>query len=755
MRILLGNPPWRKANRLGVRAGSRWPFTLEVPEGARILPYIPFPFFLAYAAAVLERERFPVMLIDAIAEGLTEEEYLAKVVAFKPDLVLHETSTASIDVDLRIAEKVKESTAARIALTGPHASVIGEQIIRDNRFVDFILAGEYELTLLDLCKHLMEGTPIADIIGLSFRKPDGTIQTNPRRPSIKDLDGLPWPARHFLPMQNYRDAFCDMPQPMLQMWASRGCPYRCIFCLWPDVMYGDHEYRTRDPVDVANEVEHCQKEYRFKSFYFDDDTFNLGKARITALCREIRKRNLGIPWAAMCRADAIDEEMLREMKDSGLIAVKYGIESVSQEIVNASGKRLDLKKAERAIELTRKLGIRFHLTFTFGLPGETHETIKKTIEYAIEKDPDGLQFSLATPFPGTVYHEQLKKAGNVVAGSWAEYDGSGKAVIRTDRLSTSDLERWHTEAYRLWGEHRNRNALKKGIAGGRPQKVSLYIPCYNAAKTLKGCIESVLSQSYPIDEILVIDDGSSDETVSIASRYPVKIIRHPKNLGLAAGRNTAFRTAKNELVAAVDADVVLDKDWLRTLIGCFNTYDTAGACGRLIEKHQSSLPDAWRATHMPQHWGEKRIQNPYFLFGADSIYRKGPIIEIGLYNESLRTNFEDVEMGVRLTKAGKPIIYDPSAVAYHLRRDTTPSVLRAYYLWYSPNYPSPLSAAGLAHRLRVYFGDLLRMLKDDCSPDGISFLIIDVLLWLYRSFTDIRSYARNIVFSKKKPTLSK
>ena len=737
MKIFIGNPPWKKGNRLGVRAGSRWPFTMEVPEGTRIPPYVPFPFFLAYAAAVLERARIPVMLVDAISEGLTDEEYLAKVTAFNPDLVLHETSTASIATDLRIAKRTKESTRARVALAGPHVSVMGDQVLRENAFVDFVLAGEYELTLLDLCRHLADAAPIEEVKGLSFKNADGTVRTTPRRPPIEDLDTLPWPARHFLPMENYRDSFCDMPHPMLQMWASRGCPYRCIFCLWPDVMYGGHEYRTRDPVDVADEIEHCQKKYGFKSFYFDDDTFNLGKPRIIALCREIKKRNAGIPWAAMCRADAADEEMLRAMKDSGLIAVKYGIESASQEIVNASGKKLDLDKAEKAIELTRKLGIRFHLTFTFGLPGETPETIKRTISYALEKNPDCLQFSLATPFPGTAYHRTLKASGGIAAGSWDEYDGSGKSVIRTEHLSRQELEGWLCEAYRMWDERRR--------AKSAPAKVTVYVPCYNAAKTLDECLKGVTAQSYPIDEILVIDDGSTDETVSIASRHPVKIIRHSGNLGLAASRNTAFRAARNEFVAAADADVVLDTHWLEKIMENLADPAVAGACGRLVEKCSSTPPDAWRAVHMPQHWGEEKIRNPYFLFGADNLYRKDSIVKIGFYNEGFKTNFEDVDMGIRLAKAGKPTAYDPSAVAHHLKKDTTISVLRAYYLWYSPNYPSPLSAAALAHRLLVYFSDWLRMLKIDCRAGRESFLIIDIMLWLYRSFVDAAWWVRTLI----------
>jgi len=737
MRIFLGNPPWRIGNRLGVRAGSRWPFTMEVPEGTRLPPYIPFPFFLAYAAAVLERKRIPVMLIDGIAEGLTEEEYIAKVSAFNPDLVLHETSTASIATDLRIAQKIKESTYARVALAGPHVSVLTERILTENAFVDFILVGEYELTLLDLCAHLMNATPLGEVNGLSFRKPDDAIQTNPRRPSLKDLDSLPWPARHYLPMERYRDAFCDMPHPMLQMWASRGCPYKCIFCLWPDVMYGDHEYRVRDPGDVADEVEYCQKKYGYKSFYFDDDTFNLGKARIITLCREIKKRNLGIPWAAMCRADAIDEEMLRQMKDAGLIAVKYGIESASQEIVNSSGKKLDLKKAEKAIELTRKLGIRFHLTFTFGLPGETDKTIKKTIDYALEKDPDCLQFSLVTPFPGTEYHERLKKTGNIVAGSWEEYDGSGKSVIRTDCLPKEELEHWLREAYRLWGEHQSKKAVTKGTTTGGMRKVSLYIPCYNAAKTLTPCLESVLAQSYPVDEILIVDDGSSDETVAIASRYPVKIIRHPRNLGLAASRNTAFRAARGEYVAAIDADVVLDKDWLKTLMASLTQSDIAGACGKLTERYQSRLADRWRAVHCRQHLGEEQILNPDFLYGSNNVIHREAVVKIGLYDLKYKSNYEDVNLSHRLRAAGYTILYQPAARAEHLRRDSIFSALDMDWRWWIYHYEGTGKYSSLRSTILANWQKMLEYIRADINASRFEFLPVDILLLFFHIYKDM------------------
>jgi len=739
MKILLGNPPWKKGNRLGVRAGSRWPFTMEVPEGTRIPPYVPFPFFLAYAAAVLERERFPTLLVDAIAEGLTEDEYFARVKALNPDLILHETSTASFDVDLAIAKRLKETTAARIALSGPHVSVLTDDVMKENGWIDFILIGEYELTLRELCQQLEHSGPLQDVMGLSFRRPDGAIVHNPRRPSVRDLDSLPWPARHFLPMHNYRDSFCDMPHPMLQLWSSRGCPFRCVFCLWPDVMYGDHLYRPRNAKDIVGEIEACHKEYTLRSFYFDDDTFNIGKERVIGICEEIRKRGIGLPWAAMCRADTVDEEMLRAMKESGLIAVKYGIESSSQEILDASGKNLDLEKADRAIELTRKSGIRFHLTFTFGLPGETRETIKSTIDYALARDPDCLQFSLATPFPGTRYHDALKKKGDIIARSWEEYDGSGKSVIRTEHLSREELEHWLGEAHRLWGEHLGkRRSPRRVISGVGRENVSLYIPCYNAAKTIRQCIEGVLAQSYPVDEILIIDDGCADETVAIASNYPVRIIRHGRNLGLAASRNTAFREAKNEYVAAVDADVMLDKDWLKKLMEAFTAYDIVGACGKLTERYQTRLADRWRAVHCKQHFGDKEIFDCDFVYGSNNVLWKEAVERVGLFNLKHRTNYEDVDLCERLKAAGYHILYQPEARAEHLKQDTVLSALDADWRWWIHHYSGKGKYSSLATTIRANWEKMMDYIEKDSAGRQWSFVLIDMLLFITHTYKDLK-----------------
>jgi len=436
LRFFLGNSPWYKDGCYGVRAGSRWPHFQ--PSDSQ---YMPFPFFLAYAAAVLERqEGVDVLLVDGVAEKMTDDEFLGRVQAFRPDLVVLEVSTISIDVDLACARNVRSLCPnAKIAFCGLHTYMFEREFLKQHDCVDFVMKGEYEYTLKDLVGALSSGQPLSDVPGILYRSNVDIVFTGDR-PLVQDIDEMPWPARHFLPMDEYCDTPGEIPTPSVQMWASRGCPYRCVYCAWPQIMYGSNTYRARDPVAVVDEMEYLVKEMGFKSIYFDDDTFNIGKQRILKMCSEIDRRRLKAPWAIMARADTMDRELLTALKRAGLRGLKYGVESGSQEILDRCGKALDLEKVKQVVKLTKQMDIWVHLTFMFGLPGETRDTMGKTIDLALSLDPDSLQFSIATPWPGTAFYKDLEKKGFLMSRDFSKYDGSKVAVIRTEALSTADLE---------------------------------------------------------------------------------------------------------------------------------------------------------------------------------------------------------------------------------------------------------------------------------------------------------------------------
>lgn len=473
-KILLVNLPWQKNGKWGVRAGSRWPHIKDDTEGN----YLPFPFFLAYATSLLIKNGIDAFLIDAIAEKIPGDKFLEKISQLDFDYLIAETSVPSFFDDLRILEKINRM-GIPIILCGPNALIYQESFLKEYPFIDFVLYGEYEFTLLELIKTLEKDRDLSKIKGLIWRDKDRIIK-NPKREPF-DINLLPWPYREGLPMERYWDMPGNIPYPSVQMLSSRGCPFSCNFCLWPQVMYQGNHYRMRDIKDVIDEMEFLVKEKGFKSVYFDDDTFNISKERVLKFCKEIKGRDLQkTPWAIMARPDLMDEGILEELKSAGLWAVKYGVESCSQSLIKNCGKNMELEKTTQMIKITKDLGIKVHLTFCFGFDGETEETIAKTIDYALDLDPESVQFSILTPFPGTPLFEELDKEGRILTRDWFLYDGNYTCVFRPDHLSPQDLKIARDRAYILWGEHLRK---KRGLKGDL-KRFKQYLKNYGFAFTI-------------------------------------------------------------------------------------------------------------------------------------------------------------------------------------------------------------------------------------------------------------------------------
>ena len=400
------------------------------------------------------------MIVDALAENIGTDEYFKRMKAFSPDIVIHEVATASIKTDLENGRLVKENMPdSTLIFCGAHYGLFGDLFLKEQSFVDIVVRGEYEFSLLGIAAALKKGEPLSTVDGINFRDGEKVIKNRDRE--LIDINELPLPARDLLPMDIYWDNPGGMPGPSLQIHASRGCPYTCVFCAWPQIMYGGNKYRARTPKDVVDEIVECVGIYGFKSFYIDDDTFNVGKSRVLEFCDLLIKSGVNIPWSVMARADTTDFETLAKMKEAGLCAIKYGIESGDQDVLNNSGKKLDLEVAKRTVAETKKLGLKCHLTFLFGLPGENDETVRKTMELAFELGSDTAQFSIVTPFPGSSLYTDLKEKGYLVSENFDEYDGNNRSVIRTEALTASDLEnilrtstsRWlrKTLFKRVWG----------------------------------------------------------------------------------------------------------------------------------------------------------------------------------------------------------------------------------------------------------------------------------------------------------------
>lgn len=435
MRVCLTNPCWREDKRKGIRSGCRVPNIM----GEKDLTFMPFPFILAYATAVLEAEGISTMVLDAVGEDLGEDEYFRRLEAFSPDFIVNETSTASFEKDLVTASRLRTLTGARIAFCGPHATGDPAGVLR-HRAVEFVLLGEFEQTLLELTRRLAKNASFEDLGGIGYRKPDGEIIINARRPLLPDLDQLPYPHRDTLPLRNYRVA--GYPPPVMYMYASRGCPYQCTFCLWPQTMYQSGSYRVRDPKLVVDEIEHVQERYGpFRSIYFDDDTFNIDRRRMKRFAEELGRRPWRIPFGCNARTDLFDEEMLKQLAGVGLFNIRVGVESGDPAIIKRIKKNLDLSTVAPCIEWAHRVGVKVHVTFTVGLSGESWESVERTIAFAKSIEPDSMAFTITTPFPGTEYFDEVVRDGYLTTEDWTKFNVVSSAVIRTETMSAEEITR--------------------------------------------------------------------------------------------------------------------------------------------------------------------------------------------------------------------------------------------------------------------------------------------------------------------------
>jgi glycosyltransferase involved in cell wall biosynthesis len=273
----------------------------------------------------------------------------------------------------------------------------------------------------------------------------------------------------------------------------------------------------------------------------------------------------------------------------------------------------------------------------------------------------------------------------------------------------------------------------------KPGEVSLYIPCFNAAKTILSCLEGVFSQSYPIKEVVVIDDGSTDETLKKIANFKVRVVGYKKNYGLAASRNTALKNIDTGFVASLDADCVPQETWLECLMQNFDSLEIAGVGGRLVEKDISEPADLWRSVHMRQHWGDEKMQPP-FLFGSNTVFRREALINAGFYNETFKSNYEDVDICNRLKTAGYAVIYEPKAIAQHLRRDDLISILDNYWKWHLGYYQEEKLYSDMekfVFKLKENIGTANRYLQEDAASGRPGLLYLDFLLALHHSLKDL------------------
>src|SRR5882672_5431308 len=361
LKTLFLNPP--SFENFDGGASSRWPATREIESYW-------YPVWLAYPAGMLEGSK----LLDAPPHHVSAAETVKMTKDFE-FLVLF-TSTPGFKGDCAMAERMKqENPSLKIAFVGPHVTTLPEKTLRDCAAVDFIVRREFDFATVEFAN----GKPLADIAGISYLK-DGKCVHNPDRPSIEDLDSLPDVVdvyKRDLDVRKYNVPF--LLYPYLSFYTTRGCPAQCTFCLWPQTHSG-HRWRLRSAQDVANECRYVLENFPgLKEIFFDDDTFNYRKARTLELCAELKKLNF--TWSCTSRVTT-DYETLKAMKEAGCRLLIVGYESGDEQILKNIKKGATLGMAQRFTANCHKLGLVIHGDFIVGLPGETRDSIRRTIDFA-------------------------------------------------------------------------------------------------------------------------------------------------------------------------------------------------------------------------------------------------------------------------------------------------------------------------------------------------------------------------------------
>ncbi len=463
MKILLANPPAHYPLPNGLekyflRAGSRWPGSVVKPREQAVTDYLPFPFYLAYTAALLKTHGLNVTTVDAIALNWSEEQFIAYAIREKPDVMLFESTTPTIKKDAQMLRTILSSLPdLTTCIAGSHVSTFPEETLRRFPEIDFVFIGEYEQPFLqfartwqslgrdkilmgagDALAYLNNGQYVAGAKGLN-----------------RQLDLLPFPAWEMFPIQGanpwetYWDNICQL-RPAAQMHASRGCPFRCDFCVWIQVMYNNSKYRPFSPDRIIDEMAALIQRYGVREIYFDDDIFTGSKPQVLDFCRRLKERCIPVRWSVMGDAMICDEEMLEVMADAGCIAMKFGVESGDTGVLREINKPINLAKVERVCNTANRLGIKTHATFSFGLSGETHATMRNTWDFMHKLDADTIQVSITTPFPGTRFYQKAKQNGYLLTEDWELFDGNHTSVISNEHITHEEVEQFATMARTRW-----------------------------------------------------------------------------------------------------------------------------------------------------------------------------------------------------------------------------------------------------------------------------------------------------------------
>lgn len=387
------------------------------------------PLSILTIAAALERQGVKVRVMDAHVNRMMADDVRRDLRIMRPKYVGITMLTATSVPSHNLARIVKEELPNTVVVVGgTHAEAMAAETLC-NSAIDAVVRGDGEHTMWSI----VQGHPFREILGISYR--DGrTVIHNDPAPIILDLDSLPHPAYHLVPFEKYYPAIGAYKRlPAINMLMTRGCPGTCTFC-----NSAETTLRSRSADSVVDEIIRLKKVYGVREIQFFDDTFTVNRKTVERFCQLMVDKKVDVTFCCFARTDCFSEQMARDLKRAGCHQICFGIESGDDEILKNIRKAINRDRTRKAVALCRKAGIESRTSFILGNPGETLETMQRTLAFAIELDGDIALFQIATPYPGTQLFKWAKEHGYLRTEEWSEYELS-TPILQLPTLNQQDL----------------------------------------------------------------------------------------------------------------------------------------------------------------------------------------------------------------------------------------------------------------------------------------------------------------------------
>jgi len=402
------------------------------------------PVSLATTAAVLREADFETRIADGSVSGMDRAGLSELIASWRPGLVVINTATPSIDSDIAVASLVKAAMPeARTLAMGIHPSALPDECFDIDANLDMVVRGEPEYTVRDAAVALRDREPLEGIAGLSYRADDGKVHRNRKRPFIRSLDKLPFPAWDLIDTGLYRLPFSG--ERFLLVATARGCPYACTFCA--NKVYYGAKLRQRSPGRIVDEMEMAVERHGINNFLIWSESFTTDQDYAVETAEEIIRRGLKVKWVCNSRVDTVSPKLLRTIKEAGCWMIGFGIESGSQEVLDSVRKGTTIAQAVRSVRMAHDVGLEVTGHCILGFPGETEQTMRQTIDFAKYLKLEYVQFYCAVAFPGSGLFKSCRENGWLDESDW-KYFEQNFSVITTPQLDGSQVMAARERAYR-------------------------------------------------------------------------------------------------------------------------------------------------------------------------------------------------------------------------------------------------------------------------------------------------------------------